>query len=111
MLRATAKSTVEILMNRPTPPFRADHVGSLLRTREGPQTRDDRQHDRISDAQLRAVEDAEIHKVAKMQEDLGCAASPTANIDAARGMWTFFTRWVASLRLMTPESDLSQREV
>ena len=58
-------------MQRDLPPFRADHVGSLLRTREVLQARDDRQHGRISDAQLREIENAEIGKVVKMQEDLG----------------------------------------
>ena len=33
-------------MTRTTPPFRADHVGSLLRTREVLQARDDREHGR-----------------------------------------------------------------
>ena len=58
-------------MLRDTPPFRADHVGSLLRTREVLQAREDRRHDRISDAQLRVIEDTEIRKVVKMQEDIG----------------------------------------
>ncbi len=58
-------------MNRTKPPFRADHVGSLLRTRKVLQARDDRQHGRITDTQLRAIEDAEIRQVVKMQEDVG----------------------------------------
>ena len=88
-------------MNRTKPPFRADHVGSLLRTREVLQARDDRGQGRITDAQLRAIEDAEIRKVVKMQEDIGLAASPTANIGAARGIWTSSTRSAASPRRMT----------
>ncbi len=58
-------------MTRTTPPFRADHVGSLLRTREVLQAREDNRQRRITDAQLRATEDAEIRKVVKMQEDVG----------------------------------------
>src|SRR3984885_12905589 len=58
-------------MTRTTPPFRPADVGSLLRTPEVLQARDDRQHGRISDAQLRAIEDVEIRKVVKMQEDIG----------------------------------------
>src|SRR5579862_2941336 len=64
-------STNRMSMQRDTPPFRADHVGSLLRTREVLQARDDRQHGRISDTQLRAIEDAAIRMVVKMQEDIG----------------------------------------
>ncbi len=72
-------------MNRTIPPFRADHVGSLLRSREVLQARDDRQHSRISDAQLRAVEDAEIRKVVKMQEGLGLCG--VTDGEYRRGSW------------------------
>lgn len=72
-------------MTRTTPPFRADHVGSLLRTREILQARDDRQHGRITDAQLRATEDAEIRKVVKMQEDVGL--SGVTDGEYRRGSW------------------------
>lgn len=72
-------------MNRTTPPYRADHVGSLLRTREVLQARDDRQHGRISDTQLRAIEDAEIRTVVKMQEDLGLRG--VTDGEYRRGSW------------------------
>jgi 5-methyltetrahydropteroyltriglutamate--homocysteine methyltransferase len=72
-------------MNRTTPPFRADHVGSLLRTREVLRARDDFQHGRISANQLRAIEDAEIRKVVKMQEDLGLHA--VTDGEYRRGSW------------------------
>jgi 5-methyltetrahydropteroyltriglutamate--homocysteine methyltransferase len=54
-----------------TPPFRADHVGSLLRPKEVLQARDDRMTGRITAAQLRAVEDKAIRDAVKMQEDIG----------------------------------------
>ena len=72
-------------MNRDTPPFRADHVGSLLRTREVLQARDDRGQGRITDAQLRAIEDAEIRKVVKLQEDLGLRG--VTDGEYRRGSW------------------------
>jgi 5-methyltetrahydropteroyltriglutamate--homocysteine methyltransferase len=56
---------------RTTPPFRADHVGSLLRPPELLQARADRQAGRISAEQLRAVEDDAIRDVVAMQESLG----------------------------------------
>jgi 5-methyltetrahydropteroyltriglutamate--homocysteine methyltransferase len=56
------------------PPFRADHVGSLLRPPELLQARDQRERGEIDDAQLRAVEDRCIRDVVKMQEDIGLQA-------------------------------------
>jgi 5-methyltetrahydropteroyltriglutamate--homocysteine methyltransferase len=72
-------------MTGTTPPFRADHVGSLLRTREILQARDDRLHDRIAAAQLRAIEDAEIRKVVKLQEDAGLCG--VTDGEYRRGSW------------------------
>ena len=45
------------------PPFRADHVGSLLRPRELLKARGDRASGKISAEELRAVEDASIRDV------------------------------------------------
>jgi 5-methyltetrahydropteroyltriglutamate--homocysteine methyltransferase len=56
---------------RTSPPFRADHVGSLLRPPELHKARDDHAAGRIDDEQLRAVEDDAIHDVVKMQEEAG----------------------------------------
>ncbi len=53
------------------PPFRADHVGSLLRPPELHRARQDRQEKEISDTALRAVEDRCIRNVVKMQEEIG----------------------------------------
>jgi 5-methyltetrahydropteroyltriglutamate--homocysteine methyltransferase len=56
---------------RAKPPFRADHVGSLLRPKELLQARADRAAGRMSAAELRAKEDAAIRAVVKLQEDVG----------------------------------------
>ncbi len=56
------------------PPFRADHVGSLLRPPALLEARDKRERGEIDDAQLRAVEDRCIRDVVKMQEDIGLQA-------------------------------------
>lgn len=58
-------------MKRSTPPFRADHVGSLLRPKELLQARENHQAGRISAEELRKAEDDAVRKVAKMQEDVG----------------------------------------
>jgi 5-methyltetrahydropteroyltriglutamate--homocysteine methyltransferase len=53
------------------PPFRANHVGSLLRPPELMQSREKRQRGEIDAAQLREVEDRCIRDAAKMQEGVG----------------------------------------
>jgi 5-methyltetrahydropteroyltriglutamate--homocysteine methyltransferase len=57
-----------------TPPFRADHVGSLLRPPALKDARDRRGRGEVSDEELKAVEDREIARVIKRQEDLGLKA-------------------------------------
>jgi 5-methyltetrahydropteroyltriglutamate--homocysteine methyltransferase len=56
---------------RDKPPYRADHVGSLLRPPEVLQAREDRAAGRISDDELRAVEDDAIREVVRRQEQAG----------------------------------------
>jgi 5-methyltetrahydropteroyltriglutamate--homocysteine methyltransferase len=58
-------------MPRTTPPFRADHVGSLLRPPELLKAREDFAEGRIDAGELRAIEDDAIRDVVKMQEDVG----------------------------------------
>lgn len=53
------------------PPFRADHVGSLLRPRELLEAREKKQGGQISELELRQIEDHCICDVVKMQEDVG----------------------------------------
>jgi 5-methyltetrahydropteroyltriglutamate--homocysteine methyltransferase len=56
---------------RSTPPFRADHVGSLLRPPELLKAREDLQAGRIDAAELRGIEDQAIRDVVQMQHDVG----------------------------------------
>ncbi|HEY1275164.1 MAG TPA: 5-methyltetrahydropteroyltriglutamate--homocysteine S-methyltransferase [Thermoleophilaceae bacterium] len=58
-------------MPRSTPPFRADHVGSLLRPQRLLQARDDFAAGRIDADELRAVEDDSIRDVVRTQEEIG----------------------------------------
>ncbi|MGY2003420.1 5-methyltetrahydropteroyltriglutamate--homocysteine S-methyltransferase [Blastococcus sp. SYSU DS1024] len=53
------------------PPFRADHVGSLLRPERLLRARADRTAGRIDDAELRAVEDEAIADAVRLQRDTG----------------------------------------
>jgi 5-methyltetrahydropteroyltriglutamate--homocysteine methyltransferase len=56
---------------RDTPPFRADHVGSLLRPPEVTRARADFKAGRIDAAALRAVEDEAIREVIELQRAAG----------------------------------------
>jgi 5-methyltetrahydropteroyltriglutamate--homocysteine methyltransferase len=67
------------------PPFRADHVGSLLRPPELLTARADHQAGRISAAELRRAEDAAIRDAAAMQAALGLSA--VTDGEFRRGSW------------------------
>ncbi|HZT50931.1 MAG TPA: 5-methyltetrahydropteroyltriglutamate--homocysteine S-methyltransferase [Stellaceae bacterium] len=62
------------MTQRTTPPFRAEHVGSLLRPPEVVKARDDFAAGRIDAAALRAIEDRAIAAAVRMQEEVGLEA-------------------------------------
>src|SRR3954449_12622323 len=59
------------MAQRTSPPFRADHVGSLLRPPALLDARAARADGRIDGAQLRAAEDDAIRDVVAMQREVG----------------------------------------
>ena len=61
-------------MKRTKPPFRADHVGSLLRPAALRDAREKRAKNEISATDLKGIEDHEIERVIKRQEDVGLKA-------------------------------------
>jgi methionine synthase II (cobalamin-independent) len=58
-------------MKRTKPPFRADHVGSLLRPAALKKAREQRTKGDIGATELKTVEDREIERVIKKQEEVG----------------------------------------
>jgi 5-methyltetrahydropteroyltriglutamate--homocysteine methyltransferase len=60
---------------RTKPPFRADHVGSLLRPPRLHRARDDFAAGRIDAGALREVEDEAIREIVRKQEDVGLHAA------------------------------------
>jgi 5-methyltetrahydropteroyltriglutamate--homocysteine methyltransferase len=56
------------------PPFRADHVGSLLRPQPVKEARVQRQAGTIDGATLKAIEDREIENIIRKQEEVGLRA-------------------------------------
>jgi hypothetical protein len=67
----TDSVTAQSTSRRTRPPFRADHVGSLLRPARLLQARDARARGELDADGLRAVEDEAIREVVAMQEDVG----------------------------------------
>src|SRR4051812_12976284 len=72
---------------RTTPPFRADHVGSLLRTAPLKDARARHAKKEIGDAQLKEVEDREIEKVVRKQEEIGLKLATDGEF--RRSWWHF----------------------
>ncbi len=58
-------------MTRPKPPFRADHVGSLLRPATVKEARERRAKGALSVEELTAIEDREIERIIRKQEEVG----------------------------------------
>ena len=58
-------------MQRVKPPFRADHVGSLLRTAPLKEAREKRARNEITADELTVIEDREIAGVIRKQEMIG----------------------------------------
>jgi len=74
-------------MSRNKPPFRADVVGSLLRTATLKEARAKREKGAITALQLEEVEDREIEKIIKKQEDVGLKVATDGEF--RRSWWHF----------------------
>jgi 5-methyltetrahydropteroyltriglutamate--homocysteine methyltransferase len=74
-------------MQRPKPPFRADHVGSLLRTAPLKEARTRRARGEIGAAELKVVEDREIAAIIKRQEDIGLTS--VTDGEFRRAFWNY----------------------
>ena len=75
---------------RTKPPFRADHVGSLLRTAPLKDAREKAARGAISAAQLKAVEDQEIGKIIRKQEEIGLKLATDGEFRRAWWHFDFF---------------------
>lgn len=74
-------------MQRPKPPFRADMVGSLLRTAPLKEAREQRAEGGIDDAALKEIEDREIVALIRRQEEIGLQA--VTDGEFRRAYWHF----------------------
>src|SRR5262249_25954714 len=74
-------------MQRTKPPYRADHVGSLLRPQPLKAARARREKGEITAEQLKEVEDREIEKVIRKQEDVGLKS--VTDGEFRRAFWNY----------------------
>ena len=74
-------------MTRTKPPFRADVVGSILRTAPLKEARAKREKGEISAAQFTEVEDREIEKIIRKQEEVGLKVATDGEF--RRSWWHF----------------------
>ena len=80
------------------PPFRADAVGSLLRSAPLKEARAKRAQDAICDDQLKAIEDEEIKAIIRKQEDVGLELATDGEF---RRSWWHFDFLLEARRLRT----------
>ncbi len=78
-------------MTTGTAPYRADEVGSLLRTAPLKEARAKREKGEITPAQLKAVEDEEIRKIIAKQEGVGLQLATDGEF--RRSWWHFDFFW------------------
>jgi 5-methyltetrahydropteroyltriglutamate--homocysteine methyltransferase len=74
-------------MPRTKPPFRADHVGSLLRPAALKQARAKREQGQITAEELKTIEDREIEAVIRKQEEAGLRS--VTDGEFRRAFWNY----------------------
>ena len=88
-------------MNRTRAPFRADHVGSLVRPPELIEARAARSRGELSEEALREVQHEAISGVVRRQEEIGLKAATDGEFN--RGSWqTDFVLKIANVEPATP---------
>src|SRR5215469_7633755 len=73
------------MSTRTTPPFRADHVGSLLRPPDLLRARADLAAGRITPRELRAVEDQAVRAAVALQQEVGLRS--VTDVEFRRASW------------------------
>jgi len=78
-------------MQRSKPPYRADHVGSILRSAPIKQARAKHEKGEIGEGELKEVENREIEKIIKRQEAIGLKLATDG--EYRRSWWHFDFLW------------------
>lgn len=88
------------------PPFRAEHLGSLLRTDKLLEARHAWESGKGSEAALKPIEDQDVKDIVKIQQDLGFRESKplitTPTICVCVVKLTFVCRWHHRRRVQAP---------
>ena len=71
------------------PPFRADHVGSLLRPAEIKEARARNAEGKLGQGELAAIEDTAIKRIIARQEEIGLEAVTDGELRRAAWHWDF----------------------
>jgi 5-methyltetrahydropteroyltriglutamate--homocysteine methyltransferase len=101
----SAATQQAVTTSRARPPFRADHVGSLLRPTELREARAARAQGTITPAQLREVEDRCIERAIRRQEDIGLRAATDG--EYRRRYWHFdFLAGLDGVEMYEPEQKV-----
>jgi 5-methyltetrahydropteroyltriglutamate--homocysteine methyltransferase len=101
---STTTTTVRVTP-RNRPPFRADHVGSLLRPRELAEARAAHKAGTLSHEALRAVEDRCIEAAIRQQEAIGLRAATDG--EYRRAYWHYdFVSGLDGVELYEPEQKI-----
>jgi len=91
---------------RQRPPFRADHVGSLLRPPDLQAARAEHAAGRLPPEALRAIEDRCIERAIRMQEDIGLRAATDG--EYRRAYWHYdFVGGLAGVEVYEPEQKVA----
>ncbi|MDP2296642.1 MAG: 5-methyltetrahydropteroyltriglutamate--homocysteine S-methyltransferase [Pseudolabrys sp.] len=98
------------MSQRTSPPFRADHVGSLLRPLPLKDARAKFAKGEIDAAALKAVEDREIEAVVRKQEEVGLQLATDGEF--RRSWWHFdFFRGLEGVELVTSDTGIKFKGV
>ena len=89
---ATAEQRSPSSKRKSLPPFRADHVGSLLRPPEVRAARARRSAGEITDSALREIEDAAIVRLIQRQEEIGLQLVTDGECRREAWQWDFLSR-------------------
>ncbi len=93
-------------MQRTRPPFRADHVGSLLRSSELKEARAQRERGEITAEQLKSVEDSAIIALIAKQAEAGLRSATDGEF--RRAMWHFdFLERLDGCEPYTPDTGIA----
>lgn len=90
---------------RTRPPFRADHVGSLLRPAELKDARTAHANGKMDDAKLREIEDRLIAEVIAKQEQIGLRAATDGEYRRAYWHYDFVSR-LEGVELYQPDQKI-----